>query len=67
MNGPAIVCAGCGRPVSIYTPICRECFGGIEAMADELPPCIGERYRDVLDDIAANGVGDDAPTYNQEN
>lgn len=33
---------------------------------DELPPVIGERYRDVLDDIVRNGVGDVAPTYESE-
>ncbi len=64
MSGRVIVCVGCGRPVSIYTPICPECLSGIEGVDDDLPPVIGERYRDVLDDIALNNVGDVAPTYN---
>lgn len=42
---PHIVCRGCGRPTSLWSPLCCTC----QSIADyELPPVIGERYRDVL-------------------
>ena len=27
MNGPRIVCAGCGRPTTLAMPICARCGG----------------------------------------
>ena len=27
MNGPQVVCAGCGTPTSINKPICIDCLG----------------------------------------
>jgi hypothetical protein len=38
---PYITCRACGRQTSHLAPLCRDCD-------DELPPVIGERYRDVL-------------------
>lgn len=42
---PYIRCTGCGRATSHLAPVCPTC----ESLDDELPPVIGERYRDVLD------------------
>lgn len=50
VSAPHIVCVGCARPTSLWAPLCTTC----QSIADdELPPVIGERYRDVLDQRAA--------------
>lgn len=48
VSTPHIVCGHCGKPTSLWMPLCTACAGG----ADELPPVIGERFRDVLDERA---------------
>lgn len=41
MNGPRIVCAGCGEPTSLYKPVCDDC----RALHDEVAAGFGvERY-----------------------
>jgi hypothetical protein len=38
MNGPNVVCAGCGAPTSIYAPLCTECARNYVALVGEIPP-----------------------------
>jgi len=45
VTAPHIVCAGCGKPTSLWMPLCPACQSIVD---DELPPCVGERYRDAL-------------------
>ena len=39
MNGPSIVCAGCGGPTSMYAPLCEECARNYIAIVGEIPTC----------------------------
>ncbi len=50
---PYLMCPSCGRTKSMWFALCAACDD-----ADELPPCVGERYRDVLDErrIESEGV-----------
>lgn len=39
MNGPQIVCAGCGAPTSIYAPLCKQCAHNYVELVGEIPSC----------------------------
>lgn len=40
MNGPQVVCAGCGAPTSIYAPLCKECARNYVELVGEIPTCV---------------------------
>ena len=39
MNGPQVVCAGCGAPTSIYAPLCKQCARNYVELVGEIPSC----------------------------
>lgn len=39
MNGPQVVCAGCGAPTSIYAPLCKQCARNYVELVGEIPVC----------------------------
>lgn len=39
MNGPQVVCAGCGAPTSIYAPLCKQCARNYVELVGEIPAC----------------------------
>lgn len=39
MNGPEVVCAGCGAPTSIYAPLCKQCARNYVELVGEIPSC----------------------------
>ena len=50
VSAPFIACAGCACQTSLWMPLCPNCQSIDD---DELPPVLGERYRDVLSERAA--------------
>jgi predicted amidophosphoribosyltransferase len=40
MNGPQIVCAGCGDPTGLYAPLCDQCARNYVELVDEVPHCL---------------------------
>lgn len=52
VSAPHIVCCACGRQTSHLAPLCDEC-------EDTLAPCVGERFRDVLDERALDNQDND--------
>lgn len=44
MNGPQIVCAGCGAPTSLGAPVCLKCAAGILNADNVCPLCNSALY-----------------------
>lgn len=43
MNGPGLVCAGCGEPTTLFKPVCDDCMRGDFGIlaARTCPDCAG--------------------------
>lgn len=39
MNGPQIVCAGCGAATGLYAPLCDQCARNYVELVGEVPSC----------------------------
>lgn len=50
-SAPIVVCVGCGKPVSIWMPMCPECQA-------ELAPAVGEKMRDAMAERAIATLAD---------
>lgn len=40
MNGPQVVCAGCGAATGLYAPLCDQCAHNYVELVDEVPDCM---------------------------
>jgi predicted amidophosphoribosyltransferase len=40
MNGPRILCAGCGAPTGFYEPFCRDCAAFFVSECGQMPFCV---------------------------
>lgn len=39
MNGPNVVCAGCGAPTGLFAPLCKDCARNYVELVGEIPTC----------------------------